>query len=99
MDFDLDKALYGKRHKRLPGYEWEAVRQRIYRRDKGICQVCGKKISLEETDVDHIIALCLGGDNSDDNFRSLCEDCHKKKTKQDADRVRSVRRIKLMRGI
>ena len=35
-------------------------------------------------EVDHIIAICNGGDMWDeDNLRTLCNKCHKKKTKKD----------------
>lgn len=59
-------------------------RARIMRRDKGMCQAClsfGRVTQAHQ--VDHIIALTNGGDDSDDNKRALCDECHAEKTRLD----------------
>jgi 5-methylcytosine-specific restriction protein A len=35
------------------------------------------------TQVDHVIALVNGGADDDSNRQSLCDDCHKAKTRDD----------------
>ena len=52
----------------------------IIERDGGCCLVCGSTIDLE---VDHRIALMNNGDNSDENLGTLCDECHKEKTRYD----------------
>jgi 5-methylcytosine-specific restriction endonuclease McrA len=52
-------------------------RQRIFKRDKGICAVCGHDTSESGWEADHIIPLSEGGTNDLENFRTLCVDCHK----------------------
>lgn len=54
---------------------------RIRARDKYTCQDCG--IAVRTGEVDHILSLENGGDNSDENQRLLCLECHKKKTAKD----------------
>jgi 5-methylcytosine-specific restriction endonuclease McrA len=50
--------------------------------------VCGARA----TDVDHIVALALGGDRwARGNLQALCSEHHKTKTQQDAQRVREQR--------
>lgn len=39
----------------------EEQRIAIYRRDQGICKICGKEVSFEEFEVDHIVPHSRGG--------------------------------------
>lgn len=52
----------------------------IYRRDKGICQLCGKEVSWEEYQADHIRAYITGGPTTIDNGQVLCTSCNAKKS-------------------
>ena len=78
-------------HRRgLPNFERdvsEKTKKEVKKRDGGCCLVCGSTYQLE---VDHRIALMNGGDNSKDNLGTLCDSCHKKKTRLDY-RVRKRR--------
>jgi len=40
-------------------------------------------LSPQGLEIDHIIAVCLGGTNDEDNLRCLCRECHRKKTNKD----------------
>lgn len=60
------------------------LKQGVYFRDKGRCQLCGKDLTtLLHTDVkihyDHIIPLELGGTNDPTNFQLTCEACNTSK--------------------
>ena len=87
---------------------WNSFRSMICFRDKGICQDCGSKICkigsklwdkihfnitiISDWEVDHILAICLGGVCYDPkNVRLLCRKCHNKKTGSD------FRKLKLKR--
>ena len=75
---------------------WNDIRDEVLKRDHYTCQDCGK---ADETgdgmDVDHIIAVALGGPMWDkDNMETLCEKCHRKKTKEDMAMLK-VRRKKI----
>jgi hypothetical protein len=79
-----------------------AFRPRIYvwRRDHGRCAECGKVCGhprlpnqpREQWHADHIVPLVDGGANTLDNLQTLCQTCHKKKTRRES-RTRSAHRI------
>ncbi len=56
---------------------WEKLA--IYRRDKGICRMCDKKIPFEEGSVDHKIPHSKGGPTTIVNGQWLCKKCNLKK--------------------
>lgn len=51
-------------------------RQRIYKRDGHQCVECGSRDRLT---LDHIWPYSRGGDESDDNLRTLCASCNSRK--------------------
>ena len=55
--------------------EWQKLSQSIRKRDKFICQYCGKKNS---TSVHHIFPKRIRLDNHPDNLITLCRSCHVK---------------------
>jgi len=55
----------------------EEVRIFVWRRDQGVCVVCGSNESLE---FDHIIPHSKGGSDSERNIQLLCEVCNRKKS-------------------
>ncbi len=65
----------------------KAVRKAIKERDNYTCVLCG---STHKIQVDHILAIGLGGDNSIENGRVLCSDCHKHKTTEDRAKIRAI---------
>jgi 5-methylcytosine-specific restriction protein A len=66
------------------GWEWQQLRERILKRDEGLCQVCFKrgKFTLAR-DVDHIVSKSNGGTDDDSNLQSICLPCHKVKTAEE----------------
>lgn len=69
-------------------------RLRIYVACDGRC-VCGVKVPLDGTVVDHEKQIWLGSDDAEDdsNCRFLCADCDKEKTRLDAGVRAKVKRI------
>ena len=60
------------------------IRERIFRRDCGLCQECQRNGRLKPgTQIDHIVALANDGGNDDDNLEVICETCHTAKTYKD----------------
>ncbi len=60
---------------------WSWMRD-SYLADHDKCEKCN--IKTDKLDVDHIIAIVLGGHPWDErNFQALCKTCHKAKTKDD----------------
>lgn len=58
----------------------EAQRQVIYRRDKGICQICGKKCEWNDWEADHKNPWRKGGKTEIENGQVLCPTCNSKKS-------------------
>ena len=50
----------------------------IYKRDEGICKICGKKVG-SKWEVDHIIPLSRGGEHSYKNSQLAHPVCNRKK--------------------
>ena len=57
-------------------------RQLLWKRQGSKCAIC--KDACKEFDVDHIIPLSSGGDNSLRNLQGLCKTCHIAKTSKEA---------------
>lgn len=61
-----------------------AKRAKIFARDNGLCQTCKRNgLVTVATQVDHIKPLHLGGTDDDSNLESICDYCHKAKTKEE----------------
>ena len=61
------------------------------------CQACQSKIHPgQKWEIDHIIPLAIGGDNSPQNLQVLCKICHRFKTNtQDLSAIAKIKRIKI----
>ena len=71
------------------------VRLRIFERDHGVCHLSGRKILAgEKWEIEHVVALSLGGEHRESNLAPALVAPHKIKTKSDRrakaknDRVR-----------
>ena len=56
------------------------MRLAVYKRDNGICQICGKPLTLDNFTIDHIVPLNRGGINDIDNYRCTCRRCNQFKS-------------------
>ena len=66
---------------RLRGRPWMRIRDRVMRRDCGLCQQCKREGRLQMAEqVDHKGEHADGGSDDDSNLEALCGDCHKVKT-------------------
>jgi len=71
----------------LKGRPWRRLREEILQRDSYLCQCdeCMKSGALKVAhEVDHIVPLSRGGDDSPDNLRAINRDCHKVKTQRES---------------
>lgn len=71
---------------------WDSQRRnaRVLRRHRTICHVCGRPGGDQ---VDHVLALALGGADTDDNLRPIHpRPCHLEKTANDRQLIAAARR-------
>ena len=69
------------------------VRARVFDKAGGACHLCGGKITASDKwDVDHILALALGGADDESNFAPAHKVCHRGKTDGDISRIRKADR-------
>lgn len=61
----------------------DAIRNRVYARQKGICPICGEKFSINKMEADHIIPWSKGGKTIESNCQMLCKQCNKDKSSRD----------------
>lgn len=52
------------------------VREIVYNRYHGRCAICGKKITLEEMTIDHIVPSSKGGGKDFANMQCTCDSCN-----------------------
>lgn len=72
------------------------VRQRVWLRCNGKCQICTRKIMAGETWInDHIRAIINGGENRESNLQVICTWCDRKvKTPADVKEKSKVARVR-----
>lgn len=78
--------------RRIRGSALQAIRERILRRDCGICRcaICSRTGAVNVAmEVEHRIPLWAGGAEDDENRYAIARDCHEAKTKCEA-RMRSA---------
>lgn len=63
--------------------EHRAQRLRILDRDGHRCQLRRRGCSRTANEMDHKLAVALGGTDDDDNMQAVCHSCHVKKTNDD----------------
>lgn len=84
------------RHLRGYGSAWAKARERILKRDHGICQPCFKQGHIHTgNEVDHIVSKAEGQRlgwaqeriECDDNLQTICTTAHKEKTASEQGRT------------
>ena len=62
---------------------------KLLKKQKGICNWCKLSFTTEDKiEIDHIIPIKAGGDNSYDNLQLLHKHCHDNKTRTDFDKIK-----------
>ena len=71
------------------------VRLRVFNRYGGECHISGRKIRPgDDWDLDHVIAICNGGENRESNLRPALRVEHRKKTAGDVSQKAKDDRIR-----
>ena len=54
-------------------------KRKVYERQKGLCNECGKHFEISQMEADHITPWSQGGHTTLDNCQLLCKSCNRKK--------------------
>ena len=57
----------------------ESIKNKVYRRQKCKCAICGEYYPIEKMDADHIIPWSKGGSTIEENCQMLCKSCNRSK--------------------
>ena len=58
----------------------DAMKQKVYERQKGNCVVCGKDFDIAEMEADHITPWHEGGKTNEENCQMLCKEDNRRKS-------------------
>ncbi len=75
----VPRVLHLLRYDRAPRFTVRLTRKNLMLRDSHQCQYCGKRPSLRELNVDHVLPRSRGGGDSWENLVVSCRICNLKK--------------------
>ena len=78
---------------KMPMVNPRPTKDAIRKRDGGVCQYTGKKLSWAESNIDHVIPRAQGGKNTFENMVLSCKDINSRK----ADKTPAQAGLKLIR--
>ena len=58
----------------------DAIKQKVYEKQKGVCVHCKEHFELEEMEADHIKPWHEGGKTVEENCQMLCKQCNRTKS-------------------
>lgn len=58
----------------------DAIKQKVYEKQKGICSVCKEHFELSQMEADHITPWHEGGKTNEENCQMLCKECNRRKS-------------------
>ena len=73
---------------RLPRKEIRFSRKNIYERDRNTCQYCGKRLTPQESNLDHIVPRTRGGKHTWENVVTSCLACNLRKGHSALEKVK-----------
>ena len=77
--FRCPRVIIQPNYAKMPLVNPRPTKDAIRRRDGGICQYTGKKLSWAESNIDHVIPRAQGGRNTFENMVLSCKDINSKK--------------------
>lgn len=58
----------------------ESQKRTAFKKQNGICPICGKKFNITDMEADHITPWSLGGKTNLDNLQMICKSCNRTKS-------------------
>jgi 5-methylcytosine-specific restriction endonuclease McrA len=75
----VPRVLHLHRYDRTPRVTVRLTRRNLMFRDAHTCQYCGKRPSLRELNIDHVMPRSRGGDDTWENLVTACRVCNLRK--------------------
>lgn len=77
------RSVRTKQAKRNGNYDKSITLAKVYKRDHGVCYICGKHLILNDDynrsgapTIEHVVPICKGGTHTWDNVRLACRACN-----------------------
>ena len=85
----------------LSKVDYQALTDRLFHIQNGKCFICGQDIdlTLQETNIDHIVPLSTKGKDNEDNFALTHESCNKSKQDANLNVARSLFKLKKIQDV
>lgn len=77
--FRCPRVIIQPNYAKMPMVNPRPTKDAIRKRDGGICQYTGKKLSWAESNIDHVIPRAQGGKNTFENMVLSCKELNSKK--------------------
>ena len=58
----------------------QAMKQKVFEKQSGVCKNCGERFDIDEMEADHITPWAEGGKTNEENCQILCKNCNRKKS-------------------
>lgn len=58
----------------------DAMKQKVYEKQNGICASCNDRFKLPDMEADHVTPWSEGGKTSEENCKMLCKECNRRKS-------------------
>ncbi|MCG3129603.1 MAG: hypothetical protein FLDDKLPJ_00337 [Phycisphaerae bacterium] len=75
-DIAVPKIIRVLSYGRMPRHLIKFNRRNIFARDENTCQYCGRKFSLRDLSLDHVVPRSRGGSNTWENIVCACLKCN-----------------------
>jgi 5-methylcytosine-specific restriction endonuclease McrA len=79
MTIRAPRIIVQPSYSKMPAVTLKPTKENIRKRDGGICQYTGKKLSWKEGNIDHVIPRDKGGKNTFENMVLSCKEINSKK--------------------
>lgn len=79
LEIPVPEVILLTHHDKMPRRHVPFSRRNLYRRDKGRCQYCGKRVPTQELSIDHVVPRSHGGRTAWENCVLACIPCNVRK--------------------
>jgi 5-methylcytosine-specific restriction endonuclease McrA len=91
---EVPEVIVLESYDKIPRHSMHYSKHHIYKRDRFICQYCGKQLRRDETTIDHVVPRSQGGLTSWANCVTACEPCNSTKADQTPEQAKMKLRHK-----